>query len=89
MCEIEEEIVLHALWSCPASQDVWSGGPIIFQKRCSWGKNLMEVLTSLHDYCKWEDLALWAVIARTIWFRRNSVVHNGSFTHPNLVYMEA
>lgn len=32
---------------------------------------------------------MWAVIARRIWFHRNSVIHNGSFIHPNMVYREA
>jgi hypothetical protein len=88
MCEIEEETVLYAIWSCTAAQDVWSVGPIIFQKRFSWGDNLVKVLTSLQDCCKWEELALRAVIVRRIWLQRNSVVHNGCFTHPNMVYRE-
>jgi hypothetical protein len=44
---------------------------------------------NLHVSCDKEILALWAVIARRIWLRRNSVVHNGSFIHPNMVYREA
>jgi hypothetical protein len=80
---------MHALWSCPAAQDVWSYGPIIFEKRCSWGEGLVETFFTLQAYCDGEDLAMWAVIARRIWFRRKSVVHNESFTHPNMVYREA
>jgi hypothetical protein len=89
LCEDEEEIVIHALWSCLAPQDVWSCGPIIFQKMCSWGESLVVVFSTLHAYCDQEDLAMWAVISRRIWFRRNSVVYNGSFTHPDMVYREA
>jgi hypothetical protein len=32
-----------------------------------------------------EDLNLLALILRGIWQRRNSVVHGGEFTHPNIV----
>jgi hypothetical protein len=28
-----------------------------------------------------KDLALWAVILRKIWFKQNSVVHRGAFSH--------
>lgn len=36
-----------------------------------------------------EDLDLWAVIARNIWIRRNSVVYGGVFSHPDKVMWEA
>ena len=31
-CYREEETVVHVLWSCPAAQDVWGSGSMIFQK---------------------------------------------------------
>jgi hypothetical protein len=35
-----------------------------------------------------EDLELLAVLARRIWLRRNSLVFEGIFAHPNIVYKE-
>jgi hypothetical protein len=41
------------------------------------------------DKCIVEDIALYAVITRSIWFRRNLVIHGGVFTHPNLLIQES
>jgi hypothetical protein len=71
---------------CVETVELW---PNYFSKEVLLGESVMEVFSSLHAFCDWEDLALWVVMARRIWFRRNSVVHNGSFTHPNMVYREA
>jgi ribonuclease HI len=37
----------------------------------------------LFDRCSGEEVEVHAEIARRIWFRRNSVVHDGEFIHPN------
>jgi hypothetical protein len=29
-CKIQEESIIHALWSCPSAQDVWGSGSIVF-----------------------------------------------------------
>jgi len=40
-CCREEETVVHVLWSCPAAQDVWGSGSMIFQKFSFNGETIM------------------------------------------------
>jgi hypothetical protein len=39
--------------------------------------------------CSLEELEILAMVAQTRWFRRNVVIHEGIFTHPNQVFREA
>jgi hypothetical protein len=41
------------------------------------------------DKCTVKDIALCAVITRSIWFRRNTVIRGGVFTHPNRLIQES
>jgi hypothetical protein len=60
-----------------------------FQK-CQWVGNDFKLL---FNYClervSREELDLTAVVARHIWLRRNSLIFNGTFTHPNVVFPDA
>jgi hypothetical protein len=62
----EEESVIHALWSCPAAQDVWGCGPLIFQKSCSLGTSFLSNFASFLMLCSKDELDLLAVLARRI-----------------------
>jgi ribonuclease HI len=89
LCNREEETVIHALWSCPATQDVWSASITAFQK-CSIGAgSFFEVFEAMILRSNREDLALFAATAKGIWHRRNTVVHGGTFSHPNSVALLA
>jgi hypothetical protein len=35
-CGLEEESLIHALWTCPVAQDVWESKTSPFQKCCVW-----------------------------------------------------
>ena len=39
--------------------------------------------------CVKEEVELFVVIARRIWYRKNEVVHGGALTHPNQIVREA
>jgi len=39
--------------------------------------------------CNNDDLDLLAVLARWIWLRRNTLVFEGTFIHPNIVFKGA
>jgi hypothetical protein len=43
-CKIQEESIIHALWSCPSTQDVWGCGPITFQKCPSMFTGMVELV---------------------------------------------
>jgi hypothetical protein len=39
--------------------------------------------------CDEDEIKLFVGLARKIWFRRNEVLHGGSFTHPNVLVQRA
>jgi hypothetical protein len=88
ICTFEIELVLHILWECPAAVDVWSSGSRSLQK-CSGGAvSLSSVLETLMRRCSSVDIELWAVLARKLWLRRNSVVFGGVFISSNQLMRE-
>jgi ribonuclease HI len=88
-CYREEETVVHVLWSCPAAQDVWGSGSMIFQKCAFNGDRIMQFMEFCLDRMKMDDFNLMAVIARRIWLRRNKLIFESSFSHPQIIYSEA
>jgi hypothetical protein len=77
---------LHAIWSCPAAQDVWGGGSVLFQKCAFMGDSFLQVVDNCMDRFTKEDLGLMTVISRRIWLRRNKFIFENNFTHPQVVY---
>jgi hypothetical protein len=83
-CGKEEKSILHALWGCPSAQDVWGYTVGV------WGRILSCCLNIF-----WPGWAreIWtyllAIVARKIWLRRNSLVFDGKFIHPNILFSEA
>lgn len=53
------------------------------------GLTFAHVVEFLMDHCDMEEIELMAVAAGKIWFRRNTVIHGGEFTHPNQVFHDA
>ncbi len=88
-CRREVETTLHVIWNCPAAQDVWGGGSILFQKSYFMGDNFMQFMEYSMDRFSKEDVGLLATIARRIWLRRNKFIFENLFTPPQVVYKEA
>jgi hypothetical protein len=88
-CGKDKETVLHILWDCPSSQDVWGVSARNIQKSCTDFRSFMEVMEYLMDRCNKEELGLFAVTAKKIWARRNAVIHEEDFQHPNILVREA
>jgi hypothetical protein len=86
---IMPEHLNHVLWSCPAAQDVWESGSMIFQKCAFNGDRIMQFMEFCLDRLKMDDLNLMAVIARRIRLRRNKLIFESSFSHPQIIYSEA
>lgn len=87
-CCREQETVVHVLWSCPAAQDVWGIGSMIFQKCAFNGDMIMQFMEFCLDRLKIEELNLMAVIARRIWLGRNKFIFESLFSHPWIIYSE-
>lgn len=47
------------------------------------------VVEGILKSCEEEEIKLFVGLARKVWFRRNEVVHGGSFTHPNVLVQQA
>jgi len=85
-CTREVESVIHALWCCPAAQDVWGRGSIVFQKCKTKGGSFKQLMDECLNRPSKEDVELMAVICRHIWLRRNKMVFDQIFTPPSVVY---
>jgi hypothetical protein len=72
--QLEEESILHALWSCPGAQDVWGFGPMCFQKCSLLVDNFAMLFGLLSNRLNQDQLALMAMMVRKIWFRRNVLI---------------
>jgi hypothetical protein len=89
LCGLSTETSFHALWDCSSARDVWSMCERKIQKSHFAGLDFMEVVEGIFTKCEEEDINLFVGLARKIWFRRNEVVHGGSFTHPKVLVQRA
>jgi ribonuclease HI len=89
ICGLAEETALHILWQCSSARDVWCVGPKKLQKSSGSGLEFLQVVEDVFTKCSLEDIDQFAGIARRIWLRRNRVVHEGTFSHPNSLVQQA
>jgi hypothetical protein len=80
---------LHVIWSCPAAQDVWGGGSVLFQKCAFMGDSFLQLVDYCIDQFTKADMSLMTIISRRIWLRRNKFIFENNFTHPHMVFKEA
>jgi ribonuclease HI len=85
ICEKEPETVLHALWACPAAADIWGNCKRIFQKCHTEGESLMKIVEEILHKGGLDDFAFFVQLARQVWHRRNTWVHEGVFVNPNVI----
>lgn len=88
LCNRAAETTAHALWHCPAAQDVWSSSVCSLQKSVCNEEGFLEILEFLSNRCNSKDLGIFACTARAIWYRRNEVTHGGCFKHPAVLAKE-
>ena len=89
LCGRESETAVHALWSCPAAQDVWGSCCLKLQKMQSGYESFLLVFADIRKRCNEEEVDLFAVISKAIWARRNGVIFCGEFVHPITVVSRA
>lgn len=89
ICNLEEEIVVHALWRYEAARTCGVNALKKLQK-CYLPQlfmlQLVEAITVSMDQCFLQD---FMTVAKRIWWRRNHFVFNKEFTHPNSLVREA
>jgi ribonuclease HI len=92
MCPICEQVLesaYHILWNCPSACDVWSAGCPSFQKSSCEGSTFLQVVEEMYEKCDVGDFCLFVSIARRIWLRRNGLIHEGTFEHPDFLVKQA
>jgi len=76
--EREEETIVHALWECPSAQDVGGCKENIF-KKCNTRMGSFDLLVEVFlPRLSPDNMALLAMVAQSIWHRRNSLVLRAS-----------
>jgi hypothetical protein len=85
-CKREVEDVLHALSTCSAAKDVWGCQASCFHKYSYMGDTFQGLFVYCMERSSLADLDLMSVVARRIWLRRNALVFEERFDHPNVVY---
>ncbi|XP_042974751.1 uncharacterized protein LOC122306389 [Carya illinoinensis] len=89
ICKLVPETGVHVLWNCEAAKSVWGQGCIKIQKMAGKRSSFREIWSQMVKNLKKEDLAEAAIIARLIWFRRNTLIHENSFTPLGLIIQAA
>jgi ribonuclease HI len=89
ICKSEIESVGHALWSCPAAQDVWHECSRRIQKTPLEHTGFMDIFEGLVRRFDEAEIDLFANIARQIWLRRNQWVFTGKFFSPVQILQRA
>ncbi|XP_042939392.1 uncharacterized protein LOC122274417 [Carya illinoinensis] len=84
----ENEDVLHALWSCAAAMNVWSLCSKRIQKRSTKQLPMLLFFDYLIKVLNEEEVQKFVVVARKIWWRRNSFIFNQEFTKPHIIVKE-
>jgi ribonuclease HI len=85
LCGREEETVLHVLWQCPSTADMWSVGCRKLQKWSSNGRDFLHLVEKAFNKCEPEEIQLFAKTARRVCLRRNDFVVGNFFQHPNVL----
>jgi hypothetical protein len=82
ICKQEGESVEHILWTCESARDVWAEFSSKLQKCATMEVSFANLFMELVDRLDVDEMQKVAVMARLIWFRRNSVVFGGDFMSP-------
>lgn len=89
ICGLIAETSLHILWECPSARDVWYASGRKLQKSSIGGPTFCHVVNEIFNSYGEDEIKLFVDLVRKIWFRRNEVLHGGSFAHPNLLVQQA
>ncbi|XP_059446463.1 uncharacterized protein LOC132178010 [Corylus avellana] len=87
-CGVESKTIGHVLWDCPTVQIVWSMCGKI-QKRRIMHDNFVIIVEELCHYLDKEEMEVMVVVARSIWLRRNALVHGKKVSPSNVVVKNA
>lgn len=79
----------HVLQNCPTAQDEWSQAFVKLQKISFRHYSLNEIWQLLYEKLDPLELSEVAILMKLIQHRRNGVIHDKPFMHPNLLTQKA
>lgn len=80
------ETILHAIWECPISSDVWGEGDSPLRKWSLNTQNFWSFWTQLVDNTYQNTRELCSITCKNIWIRRNNFLFEGSFDFPSFCF---
>ncbi|XP_040998224.1 uncharacterized protein LOC121244278 [Juglans microcarpa x Juglans regia] len=83
ICGRDEETVIHILWSCPSSVDVWAKPSSPVHKCATEEVDFLELWSKLMNRLQKGEMEWVATIMHRIWLRRNKVVFENQFYNPS------
>jgi hypothetical protein len=89
ICESKAKSIAHALWECPAANDVWLSSKLRVQKVPKYQGDFITLVLSLFDKVGEKDCELVSMIMWYIWFNRNRAAHENKMWDPKLVVAKA
>ena len=81
-CQRCSETIIHALWDCGATQDVWAGSVARIQKSGGKFDDFMQLFQVMMAKLSMEELETFLVQSWLIWHRRNMVLFGSKMQHP-------
>jgi hypothetical protein len=86
---LEVETVSHILWECPSAMDMWGGCSKTLQK-CSFTRHsFIKIFEEIGRLGSEHDIRLFVGLAKQVWLRRNGLIHDSIFSHPDLLIRRA
>lgn len=71
ICHLDEETIIHELWSCPTPSDVWGDDSSPLKKWKTKETDLLELWDKCVNVWKKDELEWAAMIMRKFWIRWN------------------
>ena len=89
ICQQVPESVVHRLWECGATQDVWVGCLAQIQKCASGQDDILQLFITILNKLSTEEFENFLVQSWLIWNQRNTVVYGGKLQDPNQLNIRA
>ena len=82
VCQRCPETVIHAIWDCSATQDVWAGSSARIQKCGGEMDDFLQLFQFMMSKLSLEEFETFLVQSWLIWHCRNALLHGGAMQHP-------
>ena len=88
LCDNDSDTLIHVLCECPSAVDVWGACRGKIQKCSFRGNGFLDIFELFLNRCSHAEVNLFAILAKKLWARRNTVLHGGEFIHPNILVQQ-